>query len=111
MPWICAEPHRGGSRKPHKPYPAEGDHYYEVLIDVQSLLSTGGSTSAPEEWIDFQIMKRMNWTWNELEACPAYVRNYVIDFLQMEDEARAKPAPKGEVFEHNVDAWHEAHNA
>jgi len=43
-------------------------------------------------------MRRMRWTWEELLACPAYVRTYCIDFLQMEDEAmarRAREARKG----------------
>jgi hypothetical protein len=53
-------------------------------------------------------MKRMHWDFDQLQACPVYVRNYIVDFLEMEDEARNKPAPSGDVVPRNPDAWADA---
>ncbi|MEV5944421.1 hypothetical protein [Streptomyces sp. NPDC051994] len=42
---------------------------------------TWSSGDAPAEWADFILMKRMKWSWNDLQATPMYVRRYCIDFL------------------------------
>ncbi|RCH70435.1 hypothetical protein DT019_02820 [Streptomyces sp. SDr-06] len=42
---------------------------------------TWGSDGAPAEWGDFILMKRMKWSWDELQATPMYVRRYTLDFL------------------------------
>lgn len=72
-----------------------------MLVTVESLLKTGTAgapddpdAGVPEEWVDFQLMKRMGWDWEQLQACPQYVRTYCLDFLQMEEEAMAKRAAK-----------------
>ncbi len=62
---------------------------------MESILATGGLSGAPEEWIDYQLMKRMHWDWDQLERCPAYVRTYCMDFVQMEIDAAKKVAANG----------------
>lgn len=42
---------------------------------------TWASGEAPAEWPDFILMKRMHWSWDQLQATPLYVRRYCLDFL------------------------------
>jgi hypothetical protein len=44
---------------------------------------TWGGTGTPAEWADFILMRRMRWSWEQLQQTPAYVRRYCIDFLSM----------------------------
>ncbi|MGW2520437.1 hypothetical protein ACWC09_26180 [Streptomyces sp. NPDC001617] len=37
----------------------------------------------PDEWADFLLMRRMHWSWEQLQATPGYVRRYTLDFLGM----------------------------
>lgn len=54
----------------------------------------GNSEPPPEEWVDFLIMKRMRWSWDELQATPLYVRRYCADFLGLIAEAEEKDRKK-----------------
>lgn len=42
---------------------------------------TWSSGPAPEELVDFEIMREMGWSWQDLETTPIYVRRYVWDLL------------------------------
>ncbi|MEV8523128.1 hypothetical protein AB0451_03070 [Streptomyces sp. NPDC052000] len=42
---------------------------------------TWSSGPAPEEVVDFEIMREMGWSWRDLEATPIYVRRYVWDLI------------------------------
>jgi hypothetical protein len=39
----------------------------------------GQSDDAPAEWADFILMRRMHWSWEQLQATPLYVRRYCLD--------------------------------
>ncbi|GAA3032141.1 hypothetical protein GCM10020000_06360 [Streptomyces olivoverticillatus] len=53
-----------------------------MLLPVESILDgTWASDGAPAEWADFILMRRMHWSWDELQATPVYVRRYALDFL------------------------------
>lgn len=50
------------------------------MIAVESILDgTWASGAPPEEWIDYQLMKHMGWSWNDLQSTPLYVRRYCWD--------------------------------
>jgi hypothetical protein len=54
-----------------------------VLLPVESIVDgTWGSGAPPAEFIDFQLMREMKWTYDELKAVPVYVQRYCWDFLQ-----------------------------
>ncbi|MEV5944450.1 hypothetical protein [Streptomyces sp. NPDC051994] len=42
---------------------------------------TWASGPAPEEFVDFEVMREMGWSWQDLETTPIYVRRYVWDLL------------------------------
>lgn len=44
----------------------------------------------PQELVDFELMREMGWTWQELQQTPAYVRRYCGDLLAARREAEAK---------------------
>lgn len=49
---------------------------------MESILDgTWGGGAPPAEWADFLLMRRMHWSWDELQATPRYVRRYCLDFL------------------------------
>lgn len=48
---------------------------------------TWSSGPPPDELRDFELMHAMGWTWQELEATPAYVRRYCWDLLMAKREA------------------------
>lgn len=51
-------------------------------MPVESLIEgTWSSGAPPAEWADFILMKRMKWSWGDLQATPMYVRRYTLDFL------------------------------
>jgi hypothetical protein len=39
-------------------------------------------------------MKRMGWSWDELQATPWYVRRYALDFLNMAAEHEERQAQR-----------------
>lgn len=47
----------------------------------------GGSEPPPAEWGDFLLMRRMHWSWTDLQETPVYVRRYCADFLGLIAEA------------------------
>lgn len=49
---------------------------------------TWASGAPPKEYVDFQIMKTMPWSWEELEKTPPYVRGYCWDFIVLERRAQ-----------------------
>ena len=54
----------------------------------------GNSEPPPDEWADFLVMKRMRWSWDELQATPLYVRRYCMDFLGLIADAEEKDRKK-----------------
>ncbi|MEY9937291.1 hypothetical protein [Streptacidiphilus sp. MAP5-3] len=42
---------------------------------------TWASGPAPAELIDFELMREMHWSWEQLEATPLYVRRYAWDLM------------------------------
>lgn len=55
-----------------------------MLIPVESIIEdTWGGGPAPAEWGDFVLMRRMRWSWEQLQQTPVYVRRYCLDFLGM----------------------------
>lgn len=53
-----------------------------MLLPVESILDgTWASGSPPAEWADFLLMRRMHWSWAELQQTPLYVRRFCLDFL------------------------------
>jgi hypothetical protein len=53
-------------------------------VPVESIIEgTWASDDAPAEWADFILMRRMHWSWDQLQATPLYVRRYALDFLGM----------------------------
>ncbi len=58
-----------------------------MLLPVESILDgTWASGNAPPEWADFILMRRMHWTWDDLQQTPLYVRRYCLDFLGLISE-------------------------
>ncbi|MGW1071588.1 hypothetical protein [Streptomyces sp. NPDC002537] len=58
-----------------------------MLLPVESILDgTWASGSPPPEWADFILMRRMRWTWGDLQQTPLYVRRYCLDFLGLISE-------------------------
>jgi hypothetical protein len=41
-------------------------------------------------------MKRMHWSWEELQATPVYVQRYSLDFLRLIGEAEEASRKKAE---------------
>jgi len=60
-----------------------------VLWPAESVYDgTWSSGPAPEELVDFEVMREMGWSWRELqEDTPLYVRRYVWDFLLIRRQA------------------------
>ena len=69
-----------------------------MLLPVESILggTWGGSEPAPAEWADFLLMKRMRWSWEQLQATPTYVQRYSLDFLGLIGEAEENERKKAE---------------
>lgn len=53
---------------------------------------TWGGEGAPEEWVDYCLMKAMGWTFDQLQDVPLYVRGYCIDFMNIEAQAEKDAA-------------------
>ena len=81
------------------------------MVDTESILEGNWSSgSPPEEFIDFQLMREMRWTWAELQETPQNVRQYAWDYITRERavaDAQAKKAARAQqrqagtvVFEH-----------
>lgn len=56
----------------------------------------GGSEPPPPQWSDFALMRRMRWSWRELQDTPPYVRRYCIDFLGLISEAEEAARKKAD---------------
>lgn len=62
---------------------------------VESIVDgTWGSGAPPAEWVDFCLMHKMRWTYEELRATPPYVVRYVYDFLAVIGEYEAEESEK-----------------
>lgn len=63
------------------PTTGPGHPYYEdVLLPAESIYEgTWASGNPPDELVDFEIMREMSWSYEELCATPDYVRRYVAD--------------------------------
>lgn len=71
---------------------------------LQGLLGPG--EGSPPEWIDYVLMKRMGWTFDQVQATPAYVKRYCLDFMRLEAAAaemkreEAALPPGAQVYRH-----------
>jgi hypothetical protein len=65
-------------------------------MPVESILGKtwGGVEPAPLEWVDFILMRRMHWSWEQLQEAPMYVRRYCLDFLGLINEAEEREQEK-----------------
>lgn len=55
-----------------------------MLIPVESIIEgTWGGDTAPAEWADYVLMRRMHWSWEQLQQTPLYVRRYCLEFIRM----------------------------
>ncbi|MEZ0089925.1 hypothetical protein [Streptacidiphilus sp. EB129] len=56
---------------------------------MESILNEtwGGSEPAPPQWVDYLLMKRMRWSWAQLQETPVYVQRFCLDFLGLSAEA------------------------
>lgn len=61
---------------------------------------TWAGDSVPAELMDFELMRGMRWSWDDLQATPRYVRRYCWDLLQARLKAEhdhiEASKPKGE---------------
>jgi hypothetical protein len=60
-----------------------------VLLPVESVLegTWGGGEPVPEEFADFELMREMHWTFEQLQATPPYVQAFCSDFISMTRQA------------------------
>lgn len=67
-----------------------------MLLPVESIIegTWSGNEPAPAEWTDFALMRRMHWSWEELQQTPWYVRRYSLDFLGMIAEQEEREAER-----------------
>lgn len=64
-------------------------------MPVESIIEdTWGGGAQPPEWSDFALMRRMHWSWEQLQATPMYVRRYCVDFLGMLGEHEERQAER-----------------
>jgi hypothetical protein len=65
-------------------------------MPVESILGRtwGGIEPPPAEWVDFLLMRRMRWSWAQLQEAPMYVRRYCMDFLGLIAEAEEREQEK-----------------
>jgi hypothetical protein len=70
------------------------------MVDTESILEGNWSSGEPpEEFIDFQLMREMRWTWDELQATPMNIRQYAWDYITRERavaNARAQRAARAQ---------------
>ncbi|TQF04757.1 hypothetical protein E6W39_24190 [Kitasatospora acidiphila] len=48
---------------------------------------TWSSGPPPEELVDFEVMREMGWSWQELQDTPFYVRRFTWDLICTRREA------------------------
>jgi hypothetical protein len=52
----------------------------------------------PAEVVDYELMREMGWSWDELERTPTYIRKYCADLMSIrrraENAARERAARK-----------------
>lgn len=54
----------------------------DVVAPAESIYEgTWGSGAPPPEFVDFEIMHEMHWDFQQLQACPAYVKAYVWELI------------------------------
>ncbi|WP_055590124.1 hypothetical protein [Peterkaempfera griseoplana] len=69
----------------------------DVLWPAEAIYEgTWSSGPPPEELEDFELMKEMGWTWDELQATPAYVRKFSWDFINARASAQETAAKRQE---------------
>lgn len=59
---------------------------------------TWSSGPAPEELVDFEVMREMGWTWRDLQDTPFYVRRFTWDLILARrdaEQAANEKASKG----------------
>jgi hypothetical protein len=60
----------------------------DVLWPAESIYEgTWSSGPPPEELIDFEVMREMGWSWQELQATPMHVRRYTWDLIVIRRQA------------------------
>jgi hypothetical protein len=60
-----------------------------VLVAESVYGGTWASGTLPPELVDFELMHEMRWSWDELQATPAYVRRFTWDMIQARREAES----------------------
>jgi hypothetical protein len=59
-------------------------------MPVESIYEgTWASGAPPDEWIDFELMREMHWSFQELMETPDYVRRFCWDFVQARRNAQS----------------------
>ena len=48
---------------------------------------TWASGDVPPELVDFELMRTMKWSWDQLQATPHYVRRFCWDLIQSRNQA------------------------
>jgi hypothetical protein len=70
-----------------------------VLWPAESVYEgTWSSGPAPEELVDFEVMREMGWTWRDLQDTPFYVRRFTWDLILARrdaEQAANEKASKG----------------
>lgn len=76
-----------GGRKPGD-LGLDDPYLTDVLWPAESMYEgTWSSGPPPDELIDFEVMREMGWTWQELQDTPWYVRRYTWDLLAARRQA------------------------
>lgn len=66
-----------------------------MLLVAESIYDgTWASGPPPGELVDFELMRYMGWSWQELQATPMYVRRYTWDLMNRREEALADQQKK-----------------
>ncbi|MFD0405622.1 hypothetical protein [Kitasatospora sp. NPDC127116] len=56
---------------------------------------TWSSGPPPDEVVDFEVMREMGWSWQELQGAPWYVRRYTWDLLLIRRQAEQQAQERG----------------
>ncbi|MCC9307680.1 hypothetical protein LN042_11295 [Kitasatospora sp. RB6PN24] len=60
----------------------------DVIWAAESIYEgTWASGPPPEELVDFEVMREMGWSWQELQDTPFYVRRFTWDLICARREA------------------------
>lgn len=63
------------------------EYFEEVFAPAESIYDGTWSGAAPQEVVDFELMREMRWSWRDLQECPAYVKRFCWDFIQLRRQA------------------------